>query len=84
MFICQEKGEASQERFNEELRGYATETVTSKELRQSLEDEVQLLTQTVVRTEGEKHEKKSKMLDVKLILMDGTQAAVVFFSYAID
>lgn len=50
--------EAARKRFDEELKRYATETVTREEVRQSLEDEVRRLTQTVGQTEGEKREKE--------------------------
>lgn len=53
--------EAARKRFDEELKRYATETVTREELRQSLEDEVRRLTQTVGQTEGEKREKEEQV-----------------------
>ncbi|KAF5726253.1 hypothetical protein HS088_TW23G00995 [Tripterygium wilfordii] len=53
--------EAARKRFDEELKRYATENVTREEIRKSLEDEVQRLTQTVGQTEGEKREKEEQV-----------------------
>ena len=53
--------EAARKRFDEELKRFATETVTREEIRQSLEDEVRRLTQTVGQTEGEKREKEEQV-----------------------
>ncbi|KAL0311759.1 UNVERIFIED_CONTAM: hypothetical protein Sradi_5575200 [Sesamum radiatum] len=53
--------EAARKRFDEELKRFATENVTREELRQSLEDEVRRLTQTVGQTEGEKREKEEQV-----------------------
>ncbi|KDP33572.1 hypothetical protein JCGZ_07143 [Jatropha curcas] len=53
--------EAARKRFDEELKRYATENVTREEIRQSLEDEVRRLTQTVGQTEGEKREKEEQI-----------------------
>ncbi|XP_058002081.1 uncharacterized protein LOC110654018 isoform X2 [Hevea brasiliensis] len=53
--------EAAWKRFDEELKRYATENVTREEIRQSLEDEVRRLTQTVGQTEGEKREKEEQV-----------------------
>lgn len=53
--------EAARKRFDEELKRYATEKMTREELRQSLEDEVRRLTQTVGQTEGEKREKEEQV-----------------------
>lgn len=53
--------EAARKRFDEELKRYATENVTREEIRQSLEDEVRQLTQTVGQTEGEKREKEEQV-----------------------
>lgn len=53
--------EAARRRFDEELKRYATETVTREEVRQSLENEVRRLTQTVGQTEGEKREKEEQV-----------------------
>ncbi|KAF3779789.1 Ubiquitin carboxyl-terminal hydrolase 13 [Nymphaea thermarum] len=53
--------EAARKRFDEELKRFATETVTREEVRQSLEDEVQRLTKTVGQTEGEKREKEEQI-----------------------
>lgn len=53
--------EAARKRFDEELKRYATETVSREEVRQSLEDEVRRLTKTVGQTEGEKREKEEQV-----------------------
>ncbi|KAL5559772.1 hypothetical protein UlMin_035983 [Ulmus minor] len=53
--------ESARKRFDEELKRYATENVTREEVRQSLEDEVRRLTQTVGQTEGEKREKEEQV-----------------------
>lgn len=53
--------EAARKRFDEELKRYATENVTREEIRQSLEDEVRRLTETVGQTEGEKREKEEQI-----------------------
>lgn len=53
--------EAARKRFDEEQKRYATENVSREELRQSLEDEVRRLTQTVGQTEGEKREKEAQV-----------------------
>lgn len=53
--------EAARRRFDEELKRYATEKLTREEIRQSLEDEVRRLTQTVGQTEGEKREKEAQV-----------------------
>ncbi|KAL8130006.1 hypothetical protein V2J09_019161 [Rumex salicifolius] len=53
--------EAARKRFDEELKRYATENVSREEIRQSLEDEVRRLTQTVGQTEGEKREKEEQV-----------------------
>ncbi|XP_044463461.1 uncharacterized protein LOC123194346 isoform X1 [Mangifera indica] len=53
--------EAARKRFDDELKRYATENVTREEIRQSLEDEVRRLTQTVGQTEGEKREKEEQV-----------------------
>ncbi|KAI4316344.1 hypothetical protein L6164_024332 [Bauhinia variegata] len=53
--------EAARKRFDEELKRYATENVTREEIRQSLEDEVRRLTQTVGQTEEEKREKEDQI-----------------------
>ncbi|XP_020213919.1 uncharacterized protein LOC109798115 isoform X2 [Cajanus cajan] len=53
--------EAARKRFDEELKRFATENVTREEIRQSLEDEVRRLTQTVGQTEGEKREKEEQI-----------------------
>ncbi|CAN6459650.1 unnamed protein product [Victoria cruziana] len=53
--------EAARKRFDEELKRFATETVTREEIRQSLEDEVQRLTKAVGQTVGEKREKEEQI-----------------------
>ncbi|KAJ0640715.1 putative ubiquitinyl hydrolase 1 [Helianthus annuus] len=53
--------EAARKRFDDELKRYATENVSREEVRQSLEDEVRRLTQTVGQTEGEKREKEEQI-----------------------
>ncbi|GKV03246.1 hypothetical protein SLEP1_g15584 [Rubroshorea leprosula] len=53
--------EAARKRFDEELKRFATENVSREEIRQSLEDEVRRLTQTVGQTEGEKREKEAQV-----------------------
>ncbi|KAJ4958148.1 hypothetical protein NE237_025259 [Protea cynaroides] len=65
--------EAARKRFDEELKRYATETVTREEVRQSLEDEVRLLTQTVGQTEGEKREKEEQVARCEAYI-DGMEA----------
>ncbi|KAL3655838.1 hypothetical protein CASFOL_000234 [Castilleja foliolosa] len=53
--------EAARKRFDEELKRFATENVSREEIRQSLEDEVRRLTQTVGQIEGEKREKEEQV-----------------------
>ncbi|XP_022893917.1 uncharacterized protein LOC111408383 [Olea europaea var. sylvestris] len=53
--------EAARKIFDDELKRYATENVTREEIRQSLEDEVRRLKQTVGQTEGEKREKEEQV-----------------------
>ncbi|RWW68409.1 hypothetical protein BHE74_00024065 [Ensete ventricosum] len=65
--------EAARKRFDEELKRYATETVTREEIRQSLEDEVRRLTQTVGQTEGEKREKEEQVSRCEAYI-DGMEA----------
>ncbi|WOK94203.1 hypothetical protein Cni_G02905 [Canna indica] len=65
--------EAARRRFDEELKRYATETVTREEVRQSLEDEVRRLTQTVGQTEGEKREKEEQVARCEAYI-DGMEA----------
>lgn len=61
--------EVALKRFDEELKRYATEYVTRDEIRQSLEDEVRRLTQTVGQTEGEKGRRKNRLHRGKHLLM---------------
>ncbi|XP_008793966.2 uncharacterized protein LOC103710127 [Phoenix dactylifera] len=65
--------EAARKRFDEELKRYATETVTREEVRQSLEDEVRRLTKTVGQTEGEKREKEEQVARCEAYI-DGMEA----------
>lgn len=65
--------EAGRKRFDEELKRYATENVTREEVRQSLEDEVRRLTQTVGQTEGEKREKEEQVTRCEAYI-DGMEA----------
>ncbi|XP_042487745.1 uncharacterized protein LOC122067978 [Macadamia integrifolia] len=65
--------EAARKRFDEELKRYATETVTREEVRKSLEDEVRRLTQTVGQTEGEKREKEEQVARCEAYI-DGMEA----------
>ncbi|XP_077237945.1 uncharacterized protein LOC143879445 isoform X2 [Tasmannia lanceolata] len=65
--------EAARKRFDEELKRYATETVTREEVRQSLENEVRRLTQTVGQTEGEKREKEEQVARCEAYI-DGMEA----------
>ncbi|CAL9091809.1 unnamed protein product [Musa acuminata var. zebrina] len=67
--------EAARRRFDEELKRYATETVTREEVRQSLEDEVRRLTQTVGQTEGEKREKEEQVARCEAYI-DGMEATL--------
>ncbi|XP_075506249.1 LOW QUALITY PROTEIN: uncharacterized protein LOC142543108 [Primulina tabacum] len=53
--------EAARKRFGEELKRFATDNVTREEIRQSLEDEVRRLTQTVGQTKGEKRKKEEQV-----------------------
>lgn len=65
--------EAARKRFDEELKRYATEKVTREEIRQSLEDEVRRLTQTVGQTEGEKRDKEEQVARCEAYI-DGMEA----------
>ncbi|KAF8393154.1 hypothetical protein HHK36_021395 [Tetracentron sinense] len=65
--------EVARKRFDEELKRYATETVTREEVRKSLEDEVRRLTQTVGQTEGEKREKEEQVARCEAYI-DGMEA----------
>ncbi|KAK2631444.1 hypothetical protein EUGRSUZ_L02898 [Eucalyptus grandis] len=55
--------EAGRKISDEELKRYATENVTGEEIRQSLEDEIRRLRQTVGQTEGEKWKKEERMAE---------------------
>ncbi|MCL7025321.1 hypothetical protein MKW94_025380 [Papaver nudicaule] len=65
--------EAARKRFDEELKRYATETMTREEVRQSLEDEIRRLTKTVGQTEGEKREKEEQVARCE-VYIDGMEA----------
>lgn len=65
--------EAARKRFDEELKRFATETVSGEELRQSLEDEVRRLTQTVGQTEGGLREKEHQVVRCEEYI-DGLEA----------
>ncbi|KAH0465420.1 hypothetical protein IEQ34_005523 [Dendrobium chrysotoxum] len=65
--------EAARKRFDEELKRYATETVSREEVRQSLEDEVRRLTETVGQSEGEKREKEAQVTRCEAYI-DGMEA----------
>ncbi|PKA57938.1 Ubiquitin carboxyl-terminal hydrolase 13 [Apostasia shenzhenica] len=65
--------EAARKRFDEELKRYATETVSREEVRQSLENEVRRLTETVGQTEGEKREKEAQVARCEAYI-DGMEA----------
>ncbi|XP_073389362.1 uncharacterized protein [Physcomitrium patens] len=54
--------ESARKRFDEDIKRYATESVTREEFRQSLEDEVRRLTQTVGQTEGGLREKEEQVM----------------------
>ncbi|KAL3745451.1 hypothetical protein ACJRO7_014538 [Eucalyptus globulus] len=53
--------EAGRKSSDEELKRYEMENVTREEIRQSLEDEIRRLRQTVGQTEGEKREKEEQI-----------------------
>lgn len=75
--------EAARKRFDEQLKRYANENMTREEIRQSLEDEVRRLTQTVGQTEGEKREKEEQIARCEAYI-DGMEAklqACQVFSY---
>lgn len=65
--------EAARKRFDEELKRFATETISGEELRQSLEDEVLRLTQTVGQTEGGLREKEQQVVRCEEYI-DGLEA----------
>lgn len=65
--------ELARKRFDEELKRFATETVTREEVRQSLEDEVRRLTQTVGQTEGGLREKEEQVMRCEAYI-DGMEA----------
>ncbi|XAR70991.1 hypothetical protein NMG60_11028056 [Bertholletia excelsa] len=65
--------ESARKRFDEELKRYATENVSREEIRQSLEDEVRRLTQTVGQSEGEKREKEEQIARCEAYI-DGMEA----------
>lgn len=53
--------EASRKRIEEEMKRFSIESVTREDARQSLEDEVRSLKQTVVRVQEEKREKEEQV-----------------------
>lgn len=65
--------EAARKRFDEELKRFATETISGEEVRQSLEDEVRRLTQTVGQTEGGLREKEEQVVRCEEYI-DGLEA----------
>jgi predicted nuclease with TOPRIM domain len=65
--------EAARKRFDEELKRFATETVTREEVRQSLENEVKRLRQTVGQTEGGLREKEEQIIRCEAYI-DGFEA----------
>ncbi|KAF9625012.1 hypothetical protein IFM89_017061 [Coptis chinensis] len=65
--------EAARKRFDEEVKRYATETMTREEVRKSLEDEVRRLTQTVGQTAEEKLEKEEQVTRCEAYI-DGMEA----------
>ncbi|KAM7256152.1 hypothetical protein ACFE04_011893 [Oxalis oulophora] len=65
--------EAARKRFDEEIKRYATENVSREEVRQSLENEVRRLTQTVGQTEGEKREKEQQVAQCEAYI-DGVES----------
>ena len=78
--------EVARKRFDDELKRYATEKLTREEIRQSLEDEVWRLTQTVGQTEEEKREKDEQVARCEAYI-DGLQSKLqiseVWFLYHI-
>jgi septal ring factor EnvC (AmiA/AmiB activator) len=54
--------ESARKRFDEDIKRYATESITREEIRQSLEDEIRRLTQTVGQTEGGLREKEEQVI----------------------
>eukprot|EP00850_Spirogloea_muscicola_P017601 SM000153S01590 [mRNA] locus=s153:33191:42651:- [translate_table: standard] len=65
--------EGARKRFDEELKRSSAENVTREEVRQSLEAEVQRLTQTVGRTEGGLREKEEQVMRCEAYI-DGMEA----------
>lgn len=65
--------EAARKRFDEELKRFTTETISGEEVRQSLEDEVRRLTQTVGQTEGGLREKEEQVVRYEAYI-DGLEA----------
>ncbi|XP_018726277.2 probable DNA double-strand break repair Rad50 ATPase isoform X2 [Eucalyptus grandis] len=55
--------EAGRKRSDEELKRYEMENVTGEQIRQSLEDEIRRLRQTVGQTEGEKRKKDERIAE---------------------
>ena len=65
--------EVARKRFDEELKRFANDTVTHEEVRQSLEDEVRRLTQTIGQTEGGLREKEEQVRRCEAYI-DGMEA----------
>eukprot|EP01018_Ginkgo_biloba_P001927 Gb_20787 [translate_table: standard] len=65
--------EAAHKRFDGDLKRFATETVSREELRQSLENEVRRLTETVGQTEGGLREKEEQLMRCEAYI-DGMEA----------
>ncbi|KAH7433467.1 hypothetical protein KP509_07G070900 [Ceratopteris richardii] len=65
--------EGARRQFDEEQKRFATETITREEIRQSLEDEVRRLTQTVGQTEGGLREKEEQVMRCEAYI-DGMEA----------
>lgn len=75
--------EAARKRFDEELKRFATENVTREEIRQSLEDEVRRLTQTVGQTQGEKREKEEQVARCEAYI-DDMQSKLQAYQVSLD
>jgi septal ring factor EnvC (AmiA/AmiB activator) len=65
--------ESARKRFDEDIKRYANESVTREEIRQSLENEVRRLTQTVGQTEGGLREKEEQVMRCEAYI-DGMEA----------
>ncbi|GBG61401.1 hypothetical protein CBR_g20432 [Chara braunii] len=65
--------ESARKRFDEELKRFATETITRDEVRQSLEDEVRRLNAAVGQTKGGLREKEEQVMRCEAYI-DGMEA----------